>query len=292
MVEKKSTHRYPLPKILSTFEGYEELIKLYSFADMISEGRVLIDFQGEEFDVNLSGILWCVVEQLVAKDIPWALSGVSDATIGKWQSNGFSSKFSHLEKKQVSKTVKYIEISQNKLVEMTDYIDDEIFSNNDFPKMSQQLHKRFNESIVELAQNSFMHGKAKKVICCGNYLPDENILEFSITNLGTTFRENFDTYIQKLGINSIDVESSIDWATQEGNTTVPGMARGLGLGILKSFIDHNSGSIQIMSGNEFWERRNCVNVCKKFKNGFLGTCVVFEFNLADHNAYRLKGEVG
>ena len=84
---------------------------------------------------------------------------------------------------------------------------------------------------------------------------------------------------------------AIDWATSSNNTTkrgtVPG---GLGLKLLREFIDLNGGSIQIVSDAGYWLRQDGKTRTVRLDSAFDGTVVSLEIDTADTRSYELTSE--
>ena len=82
---------------------------------------------------------------------------------------------------------------------------------------------------------------------------------------------------------------AIRWALIDGNTTkdIPG---GLGLSILKDFLELNQGAMQIVSGLGMVEFRNNTLTDHVLSKSYDGTIVNMEFNFDDDKNYRLAGE--
>lgn len=127
----------------------------------------------------------------------------------------------------------------------SNYIEKGLVNRQEIPNMSSGLHKQFYQSILEIFNNAVVHSKSKLgVFSCGQYFPQRNRLAFSVADLGVGIQENVNHYLKM----DISPEEAIDWATQDNNTTknanIPG---GLGLKLLREFIDLNGGCIQIVS---------------------------------------------
>jgi hypothetical protein len=86
-------------------------------------------------------------------------------------------------------------------------------------------------------------------------------------------------------------DQAIRWALQEGNTTrkdsIPG---GLGLKLLREFIELNRGCIQIVSDRGFWQFDQDGETIERMPNSFPGTVVNLEINTADTSSYCLSSE--
>jgi hypothetical protein len=87
-------------------------------------------------------------------------------------------------------------------------------------------------------------------------------------------------------------EKAISWATEERNTTKSGsVPGGLGLKLLREFIDLNGGSIQIVSDAGYWRREGQKTTTARMLHRFPGTVVSLEINTNDTNSYALAYEL-
>lgn len=89
----------------------------------------------------------------------------------------------------------------------------------------------------------------------------------------------------------LSAEAAIHWSTEGQNTTKRGqIPGGLGLKLLKEFIDLNDGCIQIVSDAGYWRRENKQTITTPLSHTFPGTVVTVEINTADTNTYKLTSE--
>ena len=168
------------------------------------------------------------------------------------------------------------------------YIEDELIHRSELPEMSPGLLKRFRESIFEIFSNAVSHSQTKLgIFSCGQFFPRQNLLDFTVADLGVGIRRNIRDLI---GLD-LSPEKAITWATEGNSTTrrdnLPG---GLGLKILCDFIDLNGGCIQIISDAGYWQRKDSKVVTKPLTYSFPGTAVNVEINTADTNIYELTSE--
>ena len=169
------------------------------------------------------------------------------------------------------------------------YIEREIISRPEIPDMSSGLLKKFRESIFEIFSNAVSHSCAKLgIFSCGQFFPNKEKLDFTVADLGIGIREN----IKKHKGFDFSSEDAIGWATEGNNTTrgegVPG---GLGLQLLREFIDLNDGCIQIVSDSGYWQRKDKVDKKLALDHSFPGTVVSIELNTADERSYVLKSDL-
>ena len=157
------------------------------------------------------------------------------------------------------------------------------------PVMSKALAKRFRQSLLEIFLNAAQHSKSDTgIFVCGQFYPQKHRLDFTISDAGVGIRENVREYTKKK-INSCN---AIKWAMTEGHTTKSGnQPGGLGLKLLKDFIQLNRGKLQIISAFGYYEFNETGDFCDKMDFSFPGTCVNIEINTNDTNSYYLQSEL-
>ena len=169
------------------------------------------------------------------------------------------------------------------------YIENELIHRSEIPVMSSGLLKKFRESIFEIFSNAVLHSDTTLgIFSCGQLFPKQDRLDFTVADLGVGMRQNIKGHT---GLEFSPVKA-INWATAEHNTTkrgnVPG---GLGLKLLREFIDLNGGSIQIVSDAGYWQRKNKNIFTAPLSHPFPGTVVSVEINTADTHVYGLAADV-
>jgi hypothetical protein len=113
-------------------------------------------------------------------------------------------------------------------------------------------------------------------------------MDFSVADLGIGIQQNLH---ERLGLD-LPAEQAINWAMEGKNTTkfgpIPG---GLGLKLLREFIELNRGRIQVVSDKGYWELCRGKVLTKVFPEPFPGTVVNIEINTADTKSYCLSSEI-
>lgn len=158
------------------------------------------------------------------------------------------------------------------------------------PRMTEALTKRFRQSLVEIFLNGSIHSKSiSGLFACGQFFPQKHRLDFTISDAGVGIRENVRKYTGKMKLSSC---AAIEWALTEGNTTKTGkQPGGLGLKLIKDFIQMNGGKLQIISRFGYYEFSSTGVAIKKMDHDFPGTCVNIEINTEDTNSYCLSSEL-
>ncbi|MBU0701450.1 ATP-binding protein [bacterium] len=276
--------------ISSDFGGYDTLVDLSNKISDIYFEDIPLDFSKTKwFDANLTAVLGAILSgsQDMLNDIK--IKGVSEKIKVLLSRNHFLSHFGGLKiPDYYDTTIKYrkFKITEGKLFE--DYLDSELLSKEAMPDMSVLLRKKINKSILEIFQNAVIHGHCNNIFSCGQYFRTKKRLDFTIVDLGKTIKTNVTEYVK----NDLSGEDAIKWAVAEGNTTkcgqIPG---GLGLSLICEFLRKNSGKIQIVSANGYWEQKSDNESSNVFSSSFPGTIVNLEFNIADQGHYCLSSEI-
>ena len=145
-------------------------------------------------------------------------------------------------------------------------------------KMSPDLASIFISRAGEMYNNALEHSKGN-VLGAKYFRNQKNTYCFSCYDDGIGIPCNVMS-LKK------DLTSQVDafrWAMIDGNSTVnDGIPRGLGLGLLKSFVRANEGSIRISSGNVLYTyKKNDTEKYYALKNRFHGT--LFEMDIIADN---------
>ena len=170
----------------------------------------------------------------------------------------------------------------------SNYIERVFMGRDEIPKMSSGLIKEFRKSVLEIFNNAVLHSETELgIFSCGQYFSNRNQLVFSVADLGIGIRANVRRHLNV----DMQPEQAIEWATQDNNTTksanIPG---GLGLQLLREFIDLNDGCFQIISEAGYWGRENKDTTVKGLDHQFPGTVVNIVINTADEKSYSLVSE--
>lgn len=151
------------------------------------------------------------------------------------------------------------------------------------PEMSNEVSDKFFEGIDELFSNAELHSKTTHgMFSCGQFFPRKNKLDFTLVDTGLGFQG----LINRVKHKNLAPDTAIDWAMTGNNTTRSGdIPGGLGLKILKGFVELNQGSLTIVSHNGHWQLCRGHVTMGTMKSPFPGTAVTLEINTADKNKY-------
>ncbi|MGV1817755.1 ATP-binding protein [Agrobacterium tumefaciens] len=156
----------------------------------------------------------------------------------------------------------------------------------EMPKMSTALQGKFYEGIDELFANCSLHSRSEtKIVVCGQFFPRIEKLAFTISDGGVGIEGS----LQRAGFKFESASLAIDWAMQPKNTSrhgdIPG---GLGLRLLREFVEANDGKLTVASTEGFWIQSGDRIVTKPLRRPFPGTSVILEINTSDKKQYGLK----
>jgi len=156
----------------------------------------------------------------------------------------------------------------------------------EMPRMSAALLGKIFEGIDELFANCALHSQSPvPITATGQFFPKLEKLSFTIADGG----RGIDGSLKAAGITFSDPQSAIDWAMQSNNTSRQGdIPGGLGLKLLRDFIELNQGSLLVASNRGFWQQMGTRVTKRQLRNPFPGTAVVLEIKTNDRHIYDLK----
>lgn len=283
--------RFKFPKsIESNFEGYNALMDFYDKIKGLVLDEIILDFSNTKWlEANLIAILGAILNRAQSNPNNVRIENLSKEIESLLSKNHFLSHFGRLQiSDYYGTTIKYrkFKITEEKLFK--DYLDRELLSKKAMPDMSVLLRKKINESIFEIFNNAVIHGHCDNIFSCGQYYPKKKKLDFTIVDIGRTIKINVNDYMK----NKFSGKDAIEWAVTEGNTTKRGpIPGGLGLSLIREFLKKNSGKIQIISADGYWEQEGDSKNSNVFSLLFPGTIVNLEFNIKDRDYYCLSSEI-
>jgi len=275
--------------IHSTFKSYDELLSLFSCYTNDNIDTIIMNFRKNTwFDANLLPIIYgYAVYGGLKHNIRTAYDNQNDCKLHQVLiRNGFAKYCFNMEyKPKKHETVVPFKVFQSSdTYGFGSYIDAEIVRY--FPKMEDRVKRDLSIFTQELFGNAQIHGGCNKVFTCGQYYYQNQKMDFTIVNLGTTIGENVKSFLMEQ--NKELPQNNIGWAVQPENSTKRTNSGGMGLSLMQEFIYHNNGKYQIISGNEFWEL-NEKKICEKnFGHIFPGTVINIEIDQNDTSYYKYK----
>lgn len=101
-------------------------------------------------------------------------------------------------------------------------------------------------SVWEIYANAFEHASSPiGIMSCGQFYPRSKQLSLSVVDCGVGIPHNVSNFLRNPNMTG---RETLEWAFQRGTTTkTNGIARGLGLDLLKDFVAVNKGKLQLYS---------------------------------------------
>jgi anti-anti-sigma regulatory factor len=276
--------------ISSDHKGYLFFARLSQEIASLRSQKIVFDFRNVSwFEANLCAILGAIISQADENLNTTEIINLKPTVADILERNDFLTYYTGMKRADGKATVvafKKFKMSDESA--FRNYLEHDLLAVPDLPKMSSMARKKILESIFELFNNAVIHARCKHIFSCGQYFPNKKELKFTVVDLGKTIRSNVSEFLRQ----PVEGDSAIDWAVEEGTTTKTGpIPGGLGLSIIRAFLDMNGGDIQIVSDNGYWKEKNKSIEKRRFLMRFPGTIVNLEFNMNDLNRYVDKSEL-
>ena len=161
--------------------------------------------------------------------------------------------------------------------------------------VSDRLRDAIAGRMWEIYSNAFEHsGTDVGVFSCGQHYWRQNYLILSAVDFGRGIPANVRSflrqYVEEALVSKLSGAACLKWAFERGNSTCTGgVARGLGLDLLKEFVRLNQGKLEIYSNNGY---AIVDKDGERFENrdlAFEGTVVHITLR-CDENLYRFRDE--
>ncbi len=283
--------RFSLPEIHHNQIGFESLARLHAQTKECFFDDVEIDMEETSwFDADMCAAFGAILYNLGENLNTVNLTNLDSEVENILSKNGF---LSHYGRVKISDswdtTISYKRFDVKDDHYFSSYIENEFMHRSEMPNLSSGLLKKFRESIFEIFNNAVYHSRTKLgIFSCGQFFPTRNRLNFTVADLGVGICQN----IRDHAGYDFSPENAIDWATKDNNTTkCGGVPGGLGLTLLREFIDLNDGCFRIVSDAGYWQRRKKETTTAPLDHPFPGTVVSVEINTADWRSYVLTSEL-
>ena len=289
MIEK----RFRIPNIRNLQSGFESIAKLSEVTRELQSASIILDFNDcYFFEANMVAPLFAVVAKLHNKSNTISVVNLRPKIEEILRKNDFLQHFGFENLRDTYQTTipfKIFEPNAGKLFNF--YLSSNLVGKG-IPAMSSGLSKRFRQNVWEIFLNSAIHSQSEQgIFTCGQFFPHIQKLDFTIVDAGIGIPESVRRFKRQRYKNHIDARSAIKWALTKGNTTNTGNnPGGLGLHLIKQFIQMNEGKIQIVSSSGYYEFNENGDSFKIMSHAFPGTCVNIEVNTSDAKKYLLSSE--
>lgn len=278
-----------LISINNSFESYQSLITLYQqnkdklFSDIHVE---ILNF----FAANMSAALGAVLDTFTSNVNDIKFDYISKPVEIILLKNDFLTYYGRQRALDINNTtIKFQKLKTTDGKYFKNYVVDELIEGHmsDLPRMSNGVKERIVEAIYEIFVNAQIHSETNYIYTCGQFFPNKNKIEFTITDTGIGFKNR----INKRFNSNLNSMQAIRWAVKDKSTTKEGISGGIGLALLKEFIGKNKGKMQIVSDDGFYQFDCEGEILQQFQGQFPGTIVNLQFSTNDRRNYSLKSEI-
>lgn len=276
-----------LENINTSPESYKQIIALYDSNKMDSWNDIQVVFDNW-FAANMSAVLGAVLDQLQNSfnkiTFDFRLESIRDIL----SKNGFLSHFGFPSLSDTNQTtVPYLKLDPKESRFFQNYITSKLLSRAELPIMSAALKKKIAESIYEIFVNAQIHSQTPFIYSCGQFYPQKHIIEFTVVDRGIGFKGSIS---HRFGKNLTSMQA-IRWAVSDMHSTKIGVSGGLGLSILREFIQKNKGKFQIISGDTFYQYDVNGEKTENFDLSFPGSIINLQFRTDDSFSYDLSEDI-
>ena len=239
-----------------------------------------------------SGGLARLIESRLGKAVfDWSTLPAGGKVITNLCQNGFAGTFAHSSSGWDGNSIPYRE---DKTLDMNRIMDYLTFNwiGKGWVNVSSRLRDAIAGRMWEIYNNAFEHsGTQIGVFTCGQHFPASNTLLLSVADFGQGIPAKIRTFVgSDPRAQDLPASACLRWAFTRGKSTCPeGVARGLGLDLLKDFVRINQGKLEVYSNEgyaivdkdgERYENRDI---------SFEGTVVHVTLQ-CDENLYQFKDE--
>lgn len=156
--------------------------------------------------------------------------------------------------------------------------------------MDDRLAALFTSKTGEMFNNSLEHSEAKYIVGGKYYKYRKNLYCFSCYDTGVGIPQKVKKYLLDNFDLDVTQKEAFKWAMGKGNSTANLIAnfqripRGLGMELLKSFVQLNNGAIRICSGDVLYVFNGKGERFYKLNSEFMGT--LFEMDIVADNEHK------
>ena len=200
----------------------------------------------------LGGLARLIQSRYGTATFDWA-SFTDEAVVMNLCQNGFAWTFGHASHSWSGHSIPYREDATEDPHGYWDYLAS-VWLGRGWVQVSPRLRDAIVGRMWEIYINAFEHaGSPVGVFTCGQHFPQRNELVLSVVDFGIGIAANVRNFVsQDERADQLTATACLKWAFQPGTSTRPnGMARGLGLDLLKNFVRINQGKLEVYSNDGY-----------------------------------------
>lgn len=272
-----------LTDVRTSLDGFNAIASLAGATEHLKYETLELNFSGVSwFDANMAAPLGAVLARVLDRynsvsivDLAWGQRSIL-------QRNGFLGGFGYTAPNHYAGTIMpYARFKTIDINRFYDYLDEHL-QGKGMPEMTTDFSLRFQQSLGEVFINAQTHSDSELgLFICGQFFPTKQRLDISMADAGITIPGRISRRF-KMRVNHL---KALRWALVEGNTTKEDTPGGVGLKLLRQFVDRNGGCFQIASGGAFWQFKRGKEEFQELGYQYPGTVINLEVYTADTKSY-------
>lgn len=166
--------------------------------------------------------------------------------LGNLQQNGFVNAMNGNGGGWTGNSIPYREDTHADRDNLLDYLKTKWMGRPEWVNVSDRLRDLIVGRVCEAFENAFEHAQSQVgVFTCGQHFPNKKLLCLTVVDFGIGIPANVRAFVQR---STIPAHAAMQWAFKPETTTKPnGVGRGIGLDLLKRFVQMNNGRMEVYS---------------------------------------------
>ncbi len=169
--------------------------------------------------------------------------------------NGFAGNFGYNAKAWSGHSIPYREEMEPDMNKIMDYLTYRWIGK--WVNVTDRLRDAISGRMWEIYSNAFEHSDTEVgVFTCGQHFRHRNDLILTVVDFGlgipAKVKAFLSQFVDEARVSKLSGAECMKWAFERGNTTsMGGVARGLGLDLLKEFVRVNQGKLEVYSNDGY-----------------------------------------
>lgn len=233
--------------------------KLFQIWDQVNDYGLDVKFDLSRCDflrpnaiAFLGGLARLIESRMGSVSFDWDTC-TNNAVMTNLRQNGFAGMFEYPTSAWTGESIPYREDNVLDMNGIMDYLTD-YWLGRGWVHVSQRLRDAIVGRMWEIYNNAFEHsGSEIGMFSCGQHYKTDNDLILSAVDFGQGVPAKIRSFVGRdPRAQDLPADACLRWAFKRGNSTCPeGVARGLGLDLLKEFIQINQGKLEIYSNEGY-----------------------------------------
>ncbi len=253
-----------------TPQGFESLYNIRQQFERTGDSHILdfkdCQFLGQNAIAYLAGLLQ--LAKLQKRGVSLSLKGCNPKVKAHIEANALLEAFKDGQQSKAKSTSVPLRVNKTYAGDFSQYLEKAWLEGRIYPQHIEQILP----CVLEVYQNVFDHARSPiGVSVCGQHYPNNETLKITLVDFGVGIPATVRELLQNP---SLAPEDALRWAFESGNTTKrEGLARGLGLKLLKGFIQRNHGVLEVYTDGALMRMDKTNEQFSPYAQAFGGTIV-------------------